>query len=84
MDRDFTGEYQINQNESIKIVLTDSSLFAKDPSCKLFKLIPRSPLYFIIENMSPEVNFVKDTLGKIMAAEIFMNGQRNEILKKIR
>jgi CubicO group peptidase (beta-lactamase class C family) len=80
----YTGEYQINNNESIKIVLKGNTLFAVDPAGATFRMIPQSPAYFIIEKKSREVYFVADTLGNIVAAEVFADGQRVEFLKRIK
>jgi len=79
---EYTGEYEINENETIKIVLTDSVLHAIDPAGESFRLIPRSPSYFIVENMSRELLFTRDTQGSITSAEIFSDGQRVDIFRK--
>lgn len=81
---DYTGEYRINQEESIEIVLTDSSLFAIDPSGSILRLIPESASFFLIENMSREVGFATDNQGNIVAAEIFIDGQRVDNFYKIK
>jgi hypothetical protein len=81
---EFTGTYRINQNESIRIVLKGNTLFAVDPAGASFRLIPKSTGYFVIEKKAREVYFVRDSLGKCKAAEVFANGQRVEMLKKLR
>jgi len=82
--KDVMGEYKTNQNESIIIAVKDDALLATDPSGKTFKLIPKSPTCFIIENSPREVQIVKDAQGNIIEAEVFVNGQRVDILKKVK
>jgi CubicO group peptidase (beta-lactamase class C family) len=78
----FVGEYEINENEKITIELIDNSLMAKDPSGATFKLIPKSSYSFDIENSTREVYFVTNEQGIIVAAEMYVNGQRVEKFKK--
>ena len=79
---DFIGEFQINETESIKIDIKDSSLIAIDPAGITFKLIRKSNFSFITEDKSREVQFVTDQTGTISIAEIYVKGQKVETLKK--
>lgn len=81
--KDVIGEYKTNQNESIVIAQKDNALFATDPSRKSFKLIPKSPTCFEIENSPREVQIIKDIQGNILEAEVFVDGQRVDVLKKV-
>jgi len=78
----FVGEYEINENEKITIELIDNSLIAKDPSGAVFKLIPKSSYSFVVENTPREVNFVANEQGIIVAAEVYVNGQKVDKFEK--
>jgi CubicO group peptidase (beta-lactamase class C family) len=78
----FVGEYEINANEKIIIELIDNSLIAKDPSGAKYKLIPKSMSKFIIENTPREVAFVSNEKGSVIAAEVYLDGQRIDKLKR--
>jgi CubicO group peptidase (beta-lactamase class C family) len=80
----FTGEYQINQTESINIELIDSILYVIDPAGVTFKLKPESPFCYTVEDQPREVRFIMDKNGMIIYGEIFVNGQKVERLKKIK
>lgn len=78
----FIGEYEINTNEKIIIELIDNSLIVKDPSGATFKLIPKSSSNFVIENTPREVYFVSNEQGTVVAAEVYIDGQRVDKLVK--
>lgn len=79
---EFVGEYEINADEIITIELIDNSLIAKDPSGATFKLISKSSSSFVIENSPREVYFVANEHGIILAAEVYVDGQRVNKFKK--
>lgn len=81
--QDLVGDYEINKGESIRIEITNNALFATDPSGAKLKLIQKSPVYYMVENSPKEIKFVIDESGKIVAGEVFINGNRVERLKKI-
>ena len=81
---DMVGEYQINAEESIIIEIVDNTLVAIDPSGARFKLIPKSTGYYLVENSPQEVKFIYDETKNIIAAEIFVNGENVERLKKVK
>ena len=81
--KEFVGEYLINPKESIKIALKDNKLTGTDPSGAQLNLIQRSPICFEVKDRPQEVYFVKDAKTNLITAEIFVNGQRVELLKKI-
>jgi len=78
----FVGDYEINADEIITIEKINNSLIAKDPSGATFKLIPKSSLNFVIENTPREVYFVTNEQGIIIAAEVYVNGQRVDKFKR--
>jgi CubicO group peptidase (beta-lactamase class C family) len=80
--RDIAGEYETNSAEFIKIEVSDNFLIATDPSGAKFKLIPKTSGYYLIENSPGEVKFICDEEKNIIAAEIFVNGEYSERLKK--
>ena len=81
--KEFVGEYRINPNESIKIELKDNKLTGTDPSGAQLNLIQRSPVCFEVKDRPQEVYFEKDAKTNLITAEIFVNGQRVELLKKV-
>lgn len=81
--KDFVGEYRINQNESIKIALNGNVLMGTDPSGAPLNLIQRSPSCFEVKDKPQEVYFVKDAKTNLITAEVFVKGQRVDLLKKI-
>jgi len=81
--KEFVGEYRINQKESIKIALKDNTLVGTDPSGAPLRLIQRSPVCFEVKDKPQVVYFVKDAKTNLITAEVFVNGQRVDLLKKI-
>ena len=81
---DLAGEYKINDNEIFKIEILDNSIIATDPAGKKFKLLPVSADYFKVENTPLEVKIITDEEGKVIAAETYNNGKREERLDKIK
>ena len=81
--KDMVGEYEINAEETIKIEIADNTLVAVDPSGERFKLLPKSSGFYFVENSPREVRFIYDETKTIIAAEIFVNGENVEKLKKI-
>ncbi len=82
--RDIVGEYEINAEETIKIEIVDNTLVAIDPSGEKLKLLPKSDGFYLVENSPREVRFIYDETKTIIAAEIFVNGENVERLKKIK
>lgn len=82
--RDVVGEYETNTEEIIKIEIVGNTLVATDPSGKKFKLIPKSSGLYLIENSPGEVKFIFNEEKNIIAAEIFVNGEFSERLKKVK
>jgi CubicO group peptidase (beta-lactamase class C family) len=78
----FQGEYQINQTESITVVVVDNNLVAADPAGVKLRLIRKSDFTFMTEDKSREIHFITDNKGEICYAEIFADGQKKETLKK--
>jgi CubicO group peptidase (beta-lactamase class C family) len=81
--KEFVGEYRINQKESIKIALKDNALIGTEPSGAPLILIQRSHNCFEVKDKPQEVYFVKDAKTNLITAEVFVKGQRVDLLKKI-
>ncbi len=81
---DIAGEYEINAGETIKIEIIDNTLVATDPSGEKLKLLPKSTEFYLVGNSPREVRFIRDETNTIIAAEIFVNGENVESLKKVK
>jgi len=80
---DFAGEYQTLSNERVTIELAGDSLIF-DPRGKALKLIPVSLNYFAVENMPVEVHFIADGQGAISGVDVYVEGQRRDVFKKLK
>ncbi|HVO72949.1 MAG TPA: serine hydrolase, partial [Ignavibacteriaceae bacterium] len=80
----YTGDYRINENEKIKIFIKEGSLTATDPSGTTFKLTPISLHFFAVDDSRREVLFKPDSLGNIIEAEVYTDGDRTDVFSKIK
>jgi len=83
---EYVGEYRVSPDETIKIQVINGFLVAGDTSAVSCRLIPISEHYFemVSKQRKGQVLFLTDSLGKITTAEVYADGQRVEVIPKIK